>query len=866
MRPLSLLLLAAASALAACGDSSGPSSPGPLTVRVVSDGAATPVAEARVEVQRDGGGGARSAVTGADGTARFDSLAPGSYRVAAVVPEGFEAPPPSTGVRVASSGAQVELRAVAVAAATASLPAGDSDTLTLASGLAAVVASPAAGGTPLTVSLTAGAPGGFARFPVVGAPATLEVTAPALARGGAAVRGDETLATLRVTQRVPTCEGGTASVAFEVEGPRAAGDPGLFLYAEATCTTYVDAHTGRTGSALVAETEVTRPGTFRLAAFTTRSICAPPSLYAQPGSPERTGATPVIFIHGLQIDRPFCWMYDDFRPEVDVFGDLAASLNADANVRDGYQFYYFRYPTHQRIANAAAALRAEIERRGWTEREVVLVGHSMGGLVARGYAAQHGTDRVKALVTLGTPHAGSVLADVGSHPLLARACVGRWGIAAPLLPRTDGVEDLAPGSAWIRALTAAPSRTQRTYAFAGQVTAATGVLETSQCLLDALSGGATPSDGVVPVASAAPAWTTLQTRLPLDHFALSGAGPGPHVRQILQELRRCLAGPVPARPAANAFPLAGTVARQADGRVDVVLNPIVVGGRPVRGLTAANFAIVEEDCLKPFDVTTAEGNVGVDLVFVQDLSGSMSDAIAGVRRSVLAFSAGLATRGLNLRIGSVGFSGPGTITTHANQGVCERVGPFRPLTRPDTFHAHVTAQWTADGGCDGPENALEAIEYAHRNLAWRPGAARIYVLITDIGMHTAGTSCNGLGACTDQTLTSIQALIGATSTVHVVAPEDEFSRTYAGSADPWRLADATGGRRLVLPPGGDVDLNALEIADEIAQVVRLTFRSSSPERAIHTLRVRVTVDGAVAELAPGLVGYAVHPSLRRSTP
>jgi triacylglycerol esterase/lipase EstA (alpha/beta hydrolase family) len=39
---------------------------------------------------------------------------------------------------------------------------------------------------------------------------------------------------------------------------------------------------------------------------------------------------------------------------------------------------------------------------------VALVGHSMGGLVARAYLRRHGGEKVSLLMTLGTPHHGSV--------------------------------------------------------------------------------------------------------------------------------------------------------------------------------------------------------------------------------------------------------------------------------------------------------------------------------------------------------------------------------------------------------------------------------------------------------------------------
>ncbi|MEO0318525.1 MAG: hypothetical protein RL404_2202 [Pseudomonadota bacterium] len=46
--------------------------------------------------------------------------------------------------------------------------------------------------------------------------------------------------------------------------------------------------------------------------------------------------------------------------------------------------------------------------------QLVVVGHSMGGLAARAWMRRHGSARVLKLVTLGTPHFGSWLASYGS--------------------------------------------------------------------------------------------------------------------------------------------------------------------------------------------------------------------------------------------------------------------------------------------------------------------------------------------------------------------------------------------------------------------------------------------------------------------
>ena len=61
-------------------------------------------------------------------------------------------------------------------------------------------------------------------------------------------------------------------------------------------------------------------------------------------------------------------------------------------------------PVSRRIDEVLAATGAH---------QLVVVGHSMGGLVARAYLRTHGVAKVIRLITLGTPHSGSELAKYG---------------------------------------------------------------------------------------------------------------------------------------------------------------------------------------------------------------------------------------------------------------------------------------------------------------------------------------------------------------------------------------------------------------------------------------------------------------------
>lgn len=84
---------------------------------------------------------------------------------------------------------------------------------------------------------------------------------------------------------------------------------------------------------------------------------------------------------------------------------------------------------------------------------VILVGYSMGGLAARAYLTKRFTDHhVKRLITIGTPHLGSVYAKVWNWKTQMEACVNNGNmIAVPLckaaLSAIQGAEGNVPYNA-----------------------------------------------------------------------------------------------------------------------------------------------------------------------------------------------------------------------------------------------------------------------------------------------------------------------------------------------------------------------------------------------------------------------------------
>jgi len=160
--------------------------------------------------------------------------------------------------------------------------------------------------------------------------------------------------------------------------------------------------------------------------------------------PEATGAV-VLFVHGLCEDDG-SWS----------FGTGERSY-ARLLLEHGLTATYLRYNTGVRVPVNGAALDALLDGlvAAWPVplTRLVLVGHSMGGLLARSACAQ-GSDRgaawvplVRQCAYLGTPHLGAPLEQVTERAvrLLGRLPETR-PIAVGLTARAAGVKDLRHGS------------------------------------------------------------------------------------------------------------------------------------------------------------------------------------------------------------------------------------------------------------------------------------------------------------------------------------------------------------------------------------------------------------------------------------
>lgn len=156
---------------------------------------------------------------------------------------------------------------------------------------------------------------------------------------------------------------------------------------------------------------------------------APVERWWMGGDRLRPGADrlPVLLIHGYGCSRAVWWWH---RRRLEAAGWSVLTINLEPLYAS---IDHYVEPLARRIDEVLAQSGAT---------QLILVGHSMGGLVARAYLRRHGAAQVRLLVTLGTPHGGSELA--------------RFGIG-------EGARQMRPGSAWLAALGPPPVDTLTIY-------------------------------------------------------------------------------------------------------------------------------------------------------------------------------------------------------------------------------------------------------------------------------------------------------------------------------------------------------------------------------------------------------------------
>lgn len=144
------------------------------------------------------------------------------------------------------------------------------------------------------------------------------------------------------------------------------------------------------------------------------------------------------------------------------------------------------------------------------------------------------------------------------------------------------------------------------------------------------------------------------------------------------------------------------------------------------------------------------------------------------------------------------------------------------------FQTFVAGDAPRSGG-DGPENAIGALEFAFEDLAWRAGAQRLLIVITDICAHTADSFESAFGSYAGYaqwlppaTVDLVDHLRGQ-ATVHVVGPA---TVSCGQNMDVFAGVDGTGGVFFSWDTSSTFDLTELPIAEATAGGYVVTYRGT----------------------------------------
>lgn len=119
-----------------------------------------------------------------------------------------------------------------------------------------------------------------------------------------------------------------------------------------------------------------------------------PHVFRQVSSTPTPTGPPVIFVHGM----------DGSMSNWDTI-----VLNLSAEFKAKHNVYEYQYNWKDSIIINGRQLKRDVDSAGFAQPPI-LIGHSMGGLVSRGYIVSGG--EITKLVTLGTPHLGTPLVNL----------------------------------------------------------------------------------------------------------------------------------------------------------------------------------------------------------------------------------------------------------------------------------------------------------------------------------------------------------------------------------------------------------------------------------------------------------------------
>jgi von Willebrand factor type A domain len=246
-------------------------------------------------------------------------------------------------------------------------------------------------------------------------------------------------------------------------------------------------------------------------------------------------------------------------------------------------------------------------------------------------------------------------------------------------------------------------------------------------------------------------------------------------------------------------------------------------GNSAIDLTRDDFFVYENNIHQTdfFEVTPPESGGGVrlaDIVFLIDCSGSMGGEIADVRNNVIDFANALATSSIDYRLGLVRFgygSGNPYLFNNGN------------LTGDSTTFRGFVASLRASGGY---EPGFMAIQQAITGFNFRPGAQKIFLIITDEDSDAGNKQ------------TTINMLLANSITLHAAA-RCNSGNSQSHYCNSTSVRAATGGLLFGVSSSYNTILDTIVEQASSTYVVR--YKSSNPifDQTVRNVEIFATADG-----------------------
>ncbi len=255
----------------------------------------------------------------------------------------------------------------------------------------------------------------------------------------------------------------------------------------------------------------------------------------------------------------------------------------------------------------------------------------------------------------------------------------------------------------------------------------------------------------------------------------------------------------------------------------------------------------------------ANKTITADLVFLVDNSGSMSEEADAIARDIVAWARTLASSGLDIRFGCVGYGGNvGSqysylvenygITGALNITTFEQLNNFlnnrsqSGTARTKGFVGDDKTTLQSIAGYSyysdaGGECGVQALRFANENFSFRNGANRIYVNFTDDANYPGGFDEISIKYLLSDWKTSM-------GTIHTVFSNDSSSinsRLSIGEK-PWLMSRYTGGTELYASSSfTGVSLNDLPVtgAMQNAYIIRFTNIDEFMDGKPHNMKITV---------------------------